>query len=105
MPTTPSSRKAAYVARLVDLTKQFAATQTISGTGACSLAGMFFALIYGVQSKTVFLPNPTWANHIPIFRRAGFNVQHYAYFNPSNCSLNLQGMLEDISVAPPPSRI
>lgn len=63
---------------------------------------MFFALIYGVQSKTVFLPNPTWANHIPIFRRAGFNVQHYAYFNPSNCSLNLQGMLEDISVAPPP---
>ena len=42
--------------------------QTMSGTGACSLAGSFFKkFIPGID--TIYVPNPTWGNHHNIFRQ------------------------------------
>ena len=46
------------------------------------------------------LPDPTWANHIPIFEDSGFQLLKYRYYRPSDCGLDLAGMLEDIDRAP-----
>lgn len=39
--------------------KRVAGVQTISGTGACRLAGDFFARFLG-KGTPLYLPNPTW---------------------------------------------
>ena len=42
-----------------------AITQALSGTGALRILGAFIAKYYP-GPKTVWMPNPTWGNHIPI---------------------------------------
>ncbi len=46
--------------------KRVAGVQTISGTGACRLAGDFFARFLG-KGKPLYLPNPTWCVHAVLF--------------------------------------
>jgi aspartate aminotransferase len=48
----------------------------------------------------VYLPQPTWANHIPIFADTGFGIKHYKYYDPSNCGLDFKGLLNDLNTAP-----
>ena len=42
-----------------------AVTQALSGTGALRILAAFIAKFYP-GPKTVWMPNPTWGNHIPI---------------------------------------
>jgi len=72
--------------------------QTLSGTGALRVAADFIAKFK--PGVPVYVPNPTWANHHPIFGDAGVKVQQYAYYDPANCGLNFSGMLNDIKNAP-----
>lgn len=51
-------------------------------------------------NKTVYMPNPTWGNHIPLFKRCNFQVKQYRYYDPKTCGLDFQGALEDISSIP-----
>jgi len=80
-----------------DLTN-IAATQTLSGTGACRIGGQFLANFYPV--KKIYLPDPTWGNHIAIFENCGLEVERYRYYDRSTNGLNLDGMLEDLKNAP-----
>ncbi|KDO34648.1 hypothetical protein SPRG_00710 [Saprolegnia parasitica CBS 223.65] len=73
--------------------------QTISGTGGCRLAGEFFARFLG-KNTPIYLPNPTWGNHIPIMKDAGLDVRRYAYFEPASRGLNFSGLMSDIQGAP-----
>jgi len=72
--------------------------QTLSGTGALRVAGDFIARFK--PGVPIYVPNPTWANHHPIFTDSGLKVQQYAYYEPSNCGLNFSGMVNDIKNAP-----
>lgn len=54
------------------------AFQTVGGTGSLSLAAEF--LLHFV-SKTIAISNPSWLNHVPLFKRAGFNISLYPYFH------------------------
>ncbi|XP_005098987.1 aspartate aminotransferase, mitochondrial [Aplysia californica] len=74
-------------------------TQAISGTGALRIGANFFNKWYS-QSKTFWLPTPSWGNHTPIFKHAGLNVSSYRYYDPSTCGFDFQGALEDISKIP-----
>ena len=74
-----------------------AVCQSISGTGALKLCSEFLAKFGNVRS--VFIPNPTWGNHVNIFRNAGFNVCYYRYWDAQNLCLDFPGMLEDIGNA------
>jgi len=50
-------------------------------------------------NTNVYMPNPTWANHIPIFKDAGFNVQTYRYYDGKG-GLNFNDMKTDVGNAP-----
>ncbi|RKP07582.1 aspartate aminotransferase [Thamnocephalis sphaerospora] len=73
--------------------------QTISGTGANYLGASFLARFYRPGAQ-VLISRPTWANHRNIFVGAGFEVQEYAYVNPSTLTLDLDGMLASLNSAP-----
>ncbi|CAN6839046.1 unnamed protein product [Brassica oleracea] len=56
-------------------------------------------------SRTIYITQPTWANHpkISTLEQAGLSVKTYHYYDPSTRGLNFQGLLEDIGDAPPGS--
>lgn len=80
-----------------------AVIQTLSGTGALRVATSFLRRF--LDNKEIFLPDPTWGNHIPISRDAGFEVKTYRYYNKAGNSLDLDGMLADLKNAPSKSII
>jgi len=78
--------------------------QTISGTGAVHLGALFLAKFYHV-SKTVYLSNPTWANHNQIFSNVHLGMQQYPYFSTKTKGLDFDGMISTIKSAPESSII
>jgi aspartate aminotransferase, mitochondrial len=76
---------------------QLAITQSISGTGALRIGAAFLSRFYP-HAKKVYVPNPTWGNHIPIFGDSGMQVEKYRYFDKSTNGLDIGGMLDDIKV-------
>ncbi|KAG2223814.1 hypothetical protein INT45_001948 [Circinella minor] len=79
--------------------KRLAITQSISGTGALRIGAAFLNAFYP-HAKKVYVPNPTWGNHIPIMKHAGLDLEKYTYFDKETNGLNISGMLEDIKGAP-----
>lgn len=59
---------------------RIAAVQSLSGTGACKVAGMFYAEFLP-KGTSIYIPDPTWGNHIPIFKNSGLDVKRYRYYN------------------------
>lgn len=86
-----------------DLTN-VAGVQTLSGTGACRIGGHFLAKFIpkpdGLEKVPVYIPNPTWGNHIKIFDEAGMDVRRYRYYNAATNRLDYDGLLEDLKDAP-----
>mmetsp|Transcript_9308 Transcript_9308/g.16762 ORF Transcript_9308/g.16762 Transcript_9308/m.16762 type:complete len:410 (-) Transcript_9308:1122-2351(-) len=80
--------------------KYTAAIQTLSGTGACRMAGAFFQKYAHEKPPLVLLPTPSWANHNAIFTHAGCNVHSYRYYQPSTRGLDFSGMIADLEGAP-----
>ena len=81
------------------LTIQLAITQSISGTGALRIGTAFLARFYP-GAKTIYLPSPTWGNHIPIAKDSGLEVKTYKYFDKDTVGLDFEGMKADIKAAP-----
>ncbi|KEY74185.1 hypothetical protein S7711_00345 [Stachybotrys chartarum IBT 7711] len=73
--------------------------QTISGTGAVHLGALFFAKFFK-GNRTVYLSNPTWANHKQIFTNVGLAIDQYPYFSPQTKGLDFEGMKSAIQSAP-----
>jgi len=72
-----------------------AITQSLSGTGALRIAGAFLARHYP-HSKTIYLPAPTWGNHIPIFKDSGLEVKTYSYYDKKTVGLDFEGLKKDL---------
>ena len=51
-------------------------------------------------ADTVYVSDPTWGNHIPIFEEAGLAVKRYRYFDAATNGLDFAGMLADVEAAP-----
>jgi len=83
--------------------KRVASVQTISGTGACHLGGLFLSRFYKTPAgtaPTIYLSNPTWANHNQIFSNVGLKTATYPYFDKSTKGLDINGMLRALADAP-----
>ena len=76
-----------------------ASVQTLSGTGACRVIGEFYSRFLG-KGAPIYLPTPTWGNHIPIMRDAGLDVRSYRYFDKATNGLDYEGMMEDLAAIP-----
>jgi aspartate aminotransferase len=74
-------------------------TQSISGTGALRIGGEFLARWYP-GAKTIYIPNPSWANHGAVFKDSGLEAAKYRYYNPETIGLDFDGMIADIKAAP-----
>lgn len=72
--------------------------QCLSGTGSLRVGGEFLAKHH--HERTIYIPQPTWGNHIKIFALSGLAVKTYRYYDPSTRGLNFQGLLEDLGSAP-----
>ncbi|TFK29837.1 aspartate aminotransferase [Coprinopsis marcescibilis] len=75
--------------------------QTISGTGANHLGAIFLARFYRWNgAPTVYVSNPTWANHHAIFRNVGIEPVDYPYYNPQTISLDYDRFIGSLKDAP-----
>ena len=73
-----------------------------AGTGGLRVFG---ELLRKGGHKEIYVPNPTWGNHIPIFQNAGLEVRKYRYYNASESDLEFDKMIEDIKEMPEGSTI
>jgi len=76
---------------------RIAAAQSISGTGGCRLAAEIIKAFIG--SVKIYIPDPTWGNHVNVFKQAGLTPVYYKYYDTASKSVNFEGMKEDISNA------
>ncbi|WP_298440139.1 amino acid aminotransferase [uncultured Ferrimonas sp.] len=75
------------------------AAQAPGGTGALRIAADFIKANLG--EKTVWISNPSWANHKQIFNTAGLNTDQYRYYNAETKGLDFAGMLADLDALGP----
>lgn len=80
------------------LSERTATVQTIGGTGALYLAALFAKNVLGV--KLVVVSDPTWGNHIAIYKLAGLEVATYPYYNRTLGGLRFDGMRSALSTLP-----
>lgn len=71
---------------------------TPGGTGGLRVAADY--LKQNHPDATVWLSNPTWANHHGIFNAAGLPTQTYAYLDPQTNALDFDGVLAAIKKIP-----
>lgn len=81
-----------------------AITQSISGTGALRIGGAFLERHFP-GDKTIYIPNPSWANHNAVFKDSGLKVEKYRYYNKETIGLDFDGMVEDIKKMPKGSMV
>ncbi|TNC49831.1 aspartate/tyrosine/aromatic aminotransferase [Rubellimicrobium rubrum] len=73
---------------------QVAAVATPGGTGAVRQG---FELIRMMSpGATVWVPEPTWPNHLSILRHLGMTVRGYRYFDEATLAVDADGMLADL---------
>lgn len=65
--------------------------QTLGGSGALSLAAK---LLRAEHPVPLFLPDPSWLNHRPIFTGGGLEVQNYPHLNRETLLLDFKAMTE-----------
>jgi aspartate aminotransferase, mitochondrial len=83
--------------REMDVENHVAAVQTLSGTGACAIGGHFLKQFW--PDRQIYVPDPTWGNHIAIFKQCGLEVRQYRYYDRKNNKLDIDGMIQDLSRA------
>lgn len=72
--------------------------QSLSGTGALFIAGMFLKRFYP-GAKVVYIPDPTWPNHLKIFNLCGLETKTYRYYDRKVNWFNFDFLKEDICVS------
>lgn len=82
----------------VENSDRIVSVQSLSGTGALHLAAKFIHKY--LPSTTVYLSDPTWANHKAIFEAAGFQTAVYSYWDQETKSLDIKGFIKAIESAP-----
>lgn len=71
---------------------------TPGGTGGLRVGGDFLKKFK--PDATVWVSNPTWANHQGIFTAAGFPIREYPYYDANAKGLDFDGMMEALAKVP-----
>ncbi|TNE62623.1 MAG: aspartate/tyrosine/aromatic aminotransferase [Alphaproteobacteria bacterium] len=76
---------------------QVAAIQTPGGCGALRLG--FELVAYATPEATVWVSDPTWANHVPTLKAAGLKHQVYRYYDRETAAVDVDGMMASLEAA------
>ncbi|MCK5040813.1 MAG: aspartate/tyrosine/aromatic aminotransferase [Sphingomonadales bacterium] len=71
------------------------AVQTPGGCGALRVLAEF--LVRCNPDATIWVSNPTWANHMPLLGEAGLKIREYPYYNYETHSIDFDEMMETLS--------
>ncbi|HDS1213030.1 amino acid aminotransferase [Shewanella algae] len=71
--------------------------QAPGGTGSLRVAAEF--VLSNTDSKTIWISNPTWANHKNIFETAGLEIKEYSYYRAETHDLDFDAMMTDLQQA------
>ncbi|MDF0600978.1 aspartate/tyrosine/aromatic aminotransferase [Psychromarinibacter sp. C21-152] len=71
--------------------------QTVGGGAAVRLLADMLAA--NDKCGRIWIPSPTWINHVPISKAAGLEVVTYTYFDPATGQIDFDGMLDDLGKA------
>ena len=71
--------------------------QTVGGGAAVRL--LCDLLAAGDWNGSIWIPNPTWINHVPIANAAGLKVREYTYLNRATSEVDFQRMMDDLKRA------
>lgn len=67
----------------------------VQAPGGCGALRILAELLKRCNNElTVWVSDPTWANHIPLIGNAGLNIETYPYFDKQHASINFDGMVE-----------
>ena len=83
---------------LSSLGKRRLTIQTPGGCGGLRLAADFIAKANA--DTTIWVSNPTWANHKPLLGSAGLKFNQYPYYDYLTHSLDFEGMLACLKQVP-----
>lgn len=72
--------------------------QAPGGTGALRILADFAFRHVGI--RTVWISDPTWANHANVFRAAGLEVKTYRYYDAATHGLDFDGMVSSLEQIP-----
>jgi aspartate/tyrosine/aromatic aminotransferase len=75
----------------------WATAQTPGGTVSLRVAGELVRV--ALNADTIWMSDPTWANHPKIFAAANLNVQKYEYLNDAGVALDFERMKNSLSTA------
>lgn len=71
---------------------------TPGGTGALRIAGEFINACK--SGATIWVSNPTWANHQGVFTAAGLKIETYPYYDYDNKCLDFPSMVKALKQVP-----
>ncbi|MGA0369742.1 MAG: aromatic amino acid transaminase, partial [Kiritimatiellia bacterium] len=77
---------------------RIATAHTPGGTGGLRVGADFLKKFR--SDASVWVSNPTWANHQAIFQAAGFPVKEYPYYDKTSQSLDFDAFLEALGLIP-----
>jgi len=71
--------------------QRIAVAQTPGGSGALRVLGEFINV--ASPNATVWLGNPTWANHHAVMQSSGFTIKEYPYYNRATKTVDFDAMV------------
>ncbi|NRB22890.1 amino acid aminotransferase [Shewanella sp.] len=77
--------------------KRALTAQAPGGTGSLRVAAEF--LVRNTESKTIWVSNPTWANHQNIFTSAALKIKQYRYYKAETHGKDFDAMVADLKTA------
>lgn len=82
--------------------KDVYSAHTLGGSGALRLGG---ELLRKAGHNNIFLPDPTWLNHILIFKNAGMHLHDYPYYGEKTHIFEFERMRQFIKTMTPGSTL
>ena len=73
--------------------------QTPGGSGALRIAGELLEQMD--PSSTIWVPDPTWANHTPLLGSTGLRMEEYPYLDPATSLVDRDRMFDTLERLPP----
>ncbi len=74
---------------------------TVLSPGGCGALRLGAELIQMARPRTtIWVSNPTWANHVPLLGSAGLQLKEYPYYDAVNRRLDVDGMMTTLAQVP-----